>query len=384
MKPIVVFWRTCAVAALAAMNFSATSLLSQAPRVRDSAGVRIVENVARATAPIAFTLAPTSTSDIGGLKNDPADEFTYWLISFNVVRLSNGARVVGDITRLRFFDSSDKQFKVAGREGQGPREFMHTSSICSTRGDTVVVRDGTNGRISIWTRDGDYVREFNLERRMERMGCFDDGTMLLASWEGPQLRLEHRRLDGAVIKALGAFGGALPQTRYYYSQTSLAVRGTRFYIGDPRTNEVKGFDQQGKLVSIVRTADPVERVTAAETNAMVPPGGGAGTTSGGARTSAAPPPRPPGPTPTVWPAYDQIDLDESGRLWIEEFRKTPTAPSVWTAFDVDGRLLGKFTMPAQTKRGDPHLLAFTNGSALVRREDNDGAVHLVEYRLVRK
>jgi hypothetical protein len=373
----------CVMMAVAAGSYPAGSIESQPARVRDSAAVRITENGARAGAPISITLAPTPVFDIGGLKSDPADELTDWLISFNVVRLSDGVRVVGDRVRLRYFDSAGRQVRVSGREGQGPGELANTSSICSTRGDTVVVLDAGNRRISIWDRSGDHVREFQIERGGERMGCFNDGTILLAVWEGNQLRLEHRRLDGTLVRALGLFGGAPQRTAYYNSQTSMAVYGTRFYIGDPRAHEVRGFDQRGQLVSIVRTSDPVERVTASELSNIAPMGGAAGGTTGGARNTAAAP-RPPGPVPTVWPAYGQIRLDDDGRLWIQEFRKTQSAPMVWTSFDADGRILGRLTMPAQIKRGDPHLLMFTRDGALVRLEDSDGAVHLVEYPLVRK
>jgi hypothetical protein len=343
-----------------------------------------VENAARASAPIAFTLATTSVSDIGGLKDKPADELTDWLISFNVARLTNGARVVGDRTQLRFFDASGKQYKVAGREGQGPLEFRATSYVCSTRGDTVVVLDGVNRRITLWTSNGDNVREFTPENRAERMGCFDDGTILLGAWEGEQMRLEHRRIDGALISPLGLFGGAPPFTLYFYSQTSLAVRGKRFFVGDPRAQEVKVFDQQGMLVSIVRTADPIARITPDEASAMAPVGGVAGGTAG--RTAGAAPPsrRATGPVPTEWPAYNRIHLDDLGRLWIQEFQKTQSAPLFWTAFDTDGRMLGRFTLPAQTRRGDPFLLAFTSGGALIRVEDDNGAVHLVEHPLIRR
>jgi hypothetical protein len=59
-------------------------------------------------------------------------------------------------------------------------------------------------------------------------------------------------------------------------------------------------------------------------------------------------------------------------------------PIAWTGFDTEGRMIGKYSLSAQTKIGDPYALAFTRDGVLIRREDSDGAVHLIEYRLRRR
>jgi hypothetical protein len=49
--------------------------------------------------------------------------------------------------------------------------------------------------------------------------------------------------------------------------------------------------------------------------------------------------------PETRPAYGDLLVDESGRLWAAESTRWPALPSYWTVFDVDGGLLGKVELP---------------------------------------
>ena len=379
------------VASLSAVTVSA-AILAFAPgaavsaqpiRVRDSAGVRIVENGSRSAAPIAFALAPRAMLDIGGLKANPSDELDTYLrnYSFPVARLSDGGTVIGDRIRLRFFDASGRQTAVAGGAGQGPRDFSQTTSICVTRGDTLVVSDRMNGRISIWTAHAAFVREFDSgSQELPREGCFADGTFLLQRWTTDsttrmsKLQLERWRTNGTRVADLGDFGGAPPRNSYLSSQATIAAHGDRFFSGDPRAHEVKVHNMDGRLIAIYRTADRIAAVTAAEAEAMQSPAVGAGS---GARNSSTTRPK-----PTHWPAYAAIRTDASGRLWVREYHKAPREPHIWTAFDRDGRMLGKFRIDEQSSYADPFLLAFTAGGAALHTEDTNGAPHVVLFQFV--
>ncbi len=371
------------VAALLAM---ASIAAAQSARVRDSAGVRIVESGPRATAPITFVADTARVSDIGGLKPDPTTELNTSTFTFRVARLSDGTRVLGDWSRLRFSDAFDMQIRHAGREGRGPGEFGSVNGLCVTRGDTIVATDAVTGRVSIWTAAGSFVRDFAGGHRTLR-GCFADGTFLVSTDSATGVVLERRGLLESDVRRLGFFGGSAPRSRFASArsisvQTSVATAGSRFYVADPAESEVRVYELPGTLVRIIRTNDPPAMITAREADVLLDDAasaGAAGTTGGAPQPAPARPSREARPT-GIWPAFAEIKVDDAGRLWMRDIAKSRAAPVVWSGFDTDGRLLGKFSLPAQTRIGDPFALAFTRDGVLVRREDSDGAVHLVELR----
>jgi hypothetical protein len=353
-------------------------LHAQAPRVRDSAGVRIIENGSRTTAPRAFRLAEKARDDIGGLKDNPDDELSVHNAYFGEVRLTNGTHVAMDATRLRFFDAAGKQVRVVGREGHGPHEFTQVVSLCQTRGDTLVASDSRNTRMEVLDRDGTFVREFQVGvTDYVTDACFADGTFLVREYHreagaGSPMHLVRRRLDGAVANVLGDF--AVPQfSMFLLSEASVTVSGNEFAEADPARSQVAVYDTAGKLVRIVRTADPVARITATEASEMKPLAYGMGP---GARPTSD------FPKPETWPAFRAVKSDPSGRLWIEDYPRRRTDPQVWTGFDRTGRMLGNVIFPAAVNRGDPRVIAFTADGVVMVREDADGARHLSTYLLV--
>src|SRR5688572_20601478 len=75
---------------------SARSAVTQTPVQRDSAGIRITENPARATARIVFRLG-AQRADIGGAASDPNDELAARGNGLIAVRLSDGTIAVPDV-----------------------------------------------------------------------------------------------------------------------------------------------------------------------------------------------------------------------------------------------------------------------------------------------
>lgn len=356
---------------------------AQLPRARDSAGVHIMETAARATAPIAFRLGDKPLLDIGGLRDNPDDELDPHGGYLNLVRLSDGGSVVNDNVKLRFYDPSGKQVQVAGRRGQGPGEFRQIASICRTHGDTIVVSDPGNARVTVFDKLGNIVRQIPVGRfELPMDGCLDDGTWIIAQpGTSPSTRkLVRYRLDGRVAAELGEVWGGTFSIFMVLSPTFVA-NGSSIYLGDSRASEVKISDANGRLTAIIRTNDPIQPTTSAERDAMQPafypaPGSDPEVLARAAerlRTT---------PRPTEWPSYQRIAVDPDGRLWIEDYPKTFKEPSVWTGFDRTGRMLGKVSIPATTKPGDARLVNFARGGVLVRRWDDDGAQHLTIYPLV--
>jgi len=367
----------------AVLSVSATSTSAQAPRARDSAGVHIVENAARAKAPIAFTLGPIPLADVGGIKDNPDDELDPHGGYLNLVRLSDGGTVVNDNVKLRYYDRAGRQLHVVGRSGQGPGEFRQIASICRTRGDTIVVSDPGNSRVTVFDKNVGVVRQIPIGRvELPMDGCLDDGTWIIAQ-PGVQpgtRKLVRYRLDGSIAAELGDVWGGTFSIFMVVSPTFVAS-GDRVYFGDSRASEVKIRDESGRLTGIIRTADPIAKTTAAEREAMQPAFYPARGSDPEVLARAAERLRTT-PRPAEWPSYERIAVDPDGRLWIEDYPKTFKEPSVWTGFDRSGRMLGKLSIPAANKPGDARLVNFARGGVLVRRWDDDGAQHLTVYPLV--
>ncbi len=358
---------------------------AQLPRTRDSAGIHIVENAARAKAPVAWRLAEKATYDVGGLKDNLDDELNKNSAYLKDIRLSDGRHAVDDQIRLRFFDAAGKQTRVVGRQGQGPGEFQYIDALCRTHGDTIVASDPGNGRVTVFNNTGNIVREIPVARTyLLRDGCLDDGSFILTETtrpaSGPAVTtLVRRGSDGTVLGSVGAWERR-PTNLFVTDQLLFAAWGQRIYIADPRTNEVKAYNPQGKLVALIRTADAMEKTTASEQAAMMPMVAPATTDQAildrfkeRVRTE---------PHPAEWPSYGRMLIDPDGRVWLEDYARDRTAPRLWTGFDASGRMIGRFTMPATQKNGDPRVDSFTSGGVLILHDDSDGAHHLTTYALV--
>ena len=52
------------------------------------------------------------------------------------------------------------------------------------------------------------------------------------------------------------------------------------------------------------------------------------------------------PFPTAFPAFDAIETDADGNLWVQDFRPpSQGGPDMWTIFGPDGQALGRFETP---------------------------------------
>lgn len=374
--------------ALMAVGAPSDSLVAQFPRSWDSAGVRIVANAARATAPVAFMIDAKPMFELGGLKDNPNEEFDGGFYQTTQVVLTDGTRVVTDWQKVRFFNPAGKQIRVVGRKGQGPEDYFSISSMCRTRGDTLVVNDPGNGRTSVLDGKGNYVRAIPTgTQKMPRNGCFDDGTFVVMEQisdptGGLEIRLNRTRVDGTKAGVIGPFPAGGSRNRYLHAYTQFAAVGDRLFVGDPRASEVKGFDPQGRLVIIVRTNDPIAKITSAEAAILSPAmGAGAGTSGGRGRSGNATPPQPGFPLPTEWPSFDDITVDPAGRLLIQDYMKGQNDPYEYTVFDHDGRMLGKVKWRGRTSTYDAWIAGFTGTGVVMRRQDDDGAIRITTYGL---
>jgi hypothetical protein len=132
----------------------------QAVVIRDSAGIRIIENRSLSLADSTTWVVDTANAvRIGELDGD--DPYVFGRIT-GVLRQPDGTIVVGDAKahEVRFFDANGRFLRSFGRNGSGPGEFLYFSTLERYSGDTLMVIDYEGGRSNIFDPEGRYVRSY--------------------------------------------------------------------------------------------------------------------------------------------------------------------------------------------------------------------------------
>jgi hypothetical protein len=86
------------------------------------------------------------------------------------------------------------------------------------------------------------------------------------------------------------------------------------------------------------------------------------------------------PVSEQFPAYQLIMADRAGALRVQEFqRPTALGPPAWLAFDLDGRLVGRLTVPRGFR-----ILEWGDDYLLGAQADADGVESVALHRLIRE
>jgi len=372
---------------------------SIAQLARDSAGVRIVEN----TSPSwndedAWRLGDAAVIDIGASGGDP--KYELYRVR-DVLGMPDGRIVIanGGPIELRFYGADGEFLMAAGGEGEGPGEFRSFRWI-GLQGDSIVVYDWRLSRVSVFDTYGRFQRSVtvvsvgNVPVRV--VGLFGDGSILSYGSPLSEVRGVYREQnivfdhgsDGKTVDSLGTFPGSetfvrdlnpgpvMSGTPYFHRSSAYLVSNEHFYVATNDTYEIGVYSRTGDLVSLIRRQVTHLPVTAEavsyEREHFV-----------GMR---GPHPMRPQleqfadakPIPATLPAYSAVKHDESGNLWVEEYRYPGDQLSRWTVFDVDGVMLGIIQMPT----GFSMLYAGEN-FVLGSWQDELDVDHIQRYELIK-
>ena len=132
--------------------------------VRDSAGVRIVENhkpTRQGDEGVAVAPAP---SLVIGAPDGPPEQQLYQVQDATVLPDGNLAVLNSGASELRFYSPDGEHVKTVGREGEGPGEFR-TPEWLAVVVDTLMVYDPFqgNGRLSLFEMTGEFIRSERVE-----------------------------------------------------------------------------------------------------------------------------------------------------------------------------------------------------------------------------
>jgi len=342
-------------------------------QVRDSAGVRIVESLAPAwgnagTAENAeaagWTVSPTPTVQIGLDDGDPR-----YVLSrvAGAVRTPSGEIVIGDgfTNQVRFFDAEGRFVRAVGGAGSGPGEFQYLRGLRRCGPNSIHAFD-LNWQLKEFSLTGELIREVPVRvpgtvRSPYMLTCSTEGGVVLTGWGDPgrpplgfYAALSPVWLlddpGGEPVADLGTFtsserigmsNGSSPHP--FGRHAVLAVGEDRVHIGTSERFEVMVFDHAAELRAIFRGPAPDLEIRPEhlalhreEGRAVEDPEWHAALARQMEEVEM----------PPSFPAYDRLELDDQGHLWVREFRKPGEEGPFWHVFDPEGALLGRVRTPA--------------------------------------
>ena len=358
----------------------ASEEVSRSATVRDSAGIRIVENGALPgdDAP-RWRVAESPSLELGAV-DGPAGEQLFGVVG--AARLADGRWAVlnGGTRQLLFYGPDGRPLGSAGGEGEGPGEFRAPSRLHALPGDTLLVWDLPLGRLHRFDGAGEFL-DTEESRFRENEGLpghpyatevaevLPDGSVLVFAYpvrprgewpvgrHRPELLLTWLAPDGSATR-LGTYGGLeqdlviidggrpYPIIPPYARELALAIppaAGLPLVLGEQTTPGFERFER-GRLTGIVRWTSPDPPVTAEDIRAWETrtrkwaAGFGSEEAFERARAKAT-------LTKTRSP-YGPIHVDASGHVWVgEAVPDWRTLPRTFDVYAPDGAWTARVDVP---------------------------------------
>ena len=337
--------------------------------LRDSAGVLIAENPSDAFSQ-EWQLQLPPVLEIGRADGDEDGPDLFGFIR-QAIQLSSGDIAVADglAREIRIFNEDGSHLVTFGRPGEGPGEFTNLWSIAELPGDSIAAIDNLNGRVSLFTSAGAFVRSFPVPRlpgasAPNVVGWLEDGTLLFQTGSRPVSRdtrdqstqfLYAVDRDGEILETLGEFAGSrLGRNGLalgFGARAQFAVGGTLAWYGHSSDFELVGHDRTGSVRRIVRMNRTPKAVTQEEVaEALAEVEKSFEGRSGPAverilETEFA----------STHPVHGMLMSDETGSLWVQRYPNDyvqDPGPGEWDIFDAEGRLTGYLTIPVDFRITD--------------------------------
>jgi hypothetical protein len=337
--------------------------------------------------------------------SESAEEPAYHLFNaWSGVILDDGTIVVRNLGthNLIYFDSTGRALKIAGREGDGPGEFRQIFGLYQS-GHRVAVWDNASRRVSFFSTAGEFLHSPSLPSQGVRtvQGFLRDGGFVTTTDSAPgtkrgiQIWNEQGELEleiaGLPEPPSSLISWSVPRSggRMGRSSTSLPAGCTPFPIEtvvdsviialDAAAGVVMSIDPSGRSRELY-TASSRTRVTESlrdsVRNGLRDRYGGEGGIPSDTIESAV---ERIGGIGDPLPAWSGVVSDPSGRVWLEIARcpSAPTLPRRFEIIDLEGRLLGRISIPP-----DLLLLAVRGDRVLVTSQDTLDVQHLQLRRIV--
>lgn len=369
--------------------------------VSDSAGIEIVLNPDAALTH--WTVDSVPALDIGSADGPEGHDLAY---PWSSIRLSDGRIAVsnGQINELRIFTPSGMLLRTVGRPGEGPGEFSFIGALRRARGDSIVVTDAVQPRLTVLNENGDLGRTIAVEP-IENQGprlrgiLFDTlGVWALTKveWSGgvskgvrDSLIVALRPMNGGAAKVIGRFaaaekfnqvmphGGIIGWNQPFSRDAYAAIGPDIVWIGQSDQYELRGYSSTGKLKRVVRVNRQPTSIGAAERGRFFQFQLDGAEDDEDRRsynevhriiTH-----------PETMPAFSAVIADLAGNVWVKDYRVPwESGPALWRVFSPEGRGIAHVLLPAELivhEIGDDYILGMA-------RDDME-VEHIRQYRLDR-
>lgn len=410
MTKTIARWSLAALIATAACDGSSGAVGRAA--FRDSAGVRIAENVTPddSAAHVWWTVGEV-VFDVGG-----AEAVEPYVIdrAIAAIRQADGSIVVASAVSsdVRVFSASGEHLRTTGRKGGGPGEFQSIAWMQAIAGDSILVFDGTARRFTVLDPRAGFVRVIATppDLRPNRVyGRFADGRLLVSvpgSASMSPADLKHNQvnrlpvqiaryaIDQQVADSLGSFAGSERLVRVnarpggeissievvttpFSKVTAFAAGDHEFFVGPQDHSEVLVYDTAGALHRVIRTGRAAEPLTKQHLDAQFERGLEHMPTNLATQMRASGPPDL--PHGDVVPPYGELLVDRSGNLWVADYADPLDPPNRWTIYAPDGAVAARIVLPEKFRPleiGDDYILG--------RELDDMNAERVRVYRLLRQ
>jgi hypothetical protein len=283
-------------------------------------------------------------------------------------RLSDNSYVVvdGGSRTIRWFDQAGRFEHSNGRRGSGPGEFRDFSSAVLAVGDTLIVYDAVNQRLTWFAPDGSMTKERSLRRDGnidilgERAGVLIAEARPDHAITGHEFRYSRgslvvSRVDAAGSDTIGVFPGSEAVTWVDYIdgqpratlqldlpfgyRTVAAATSGHIVIADGELAELRFYSDSGRLERIAREVrtDRLTTIPAALRAAYIREavaGVGNATVREERRRSAEERLALVPPSHRI-PPFDRVMRDAEGSLWVRDFAIDGLASDLqtWTIYD---------------------------------------------------
>lgn len=369
-------------------------------QVHDSSGVRIV--FMPDAAPGSWQVDSVPFVDIGTLDGEDGQDLG---LPWASRRLSDGRIAISNAStnELRLYRADGSFIKASGGRGEGPGEFALIATLHLLPGDTILVADAQLPRLSLFDRDGDFVRTIRLEpleNRLPRLRVLlqDSLAVYRVVFDGrgggvsravrDTFLLASRVLGNGRYLPIGRFPAAEKFNQVTPSGAVAAWnlpfgRGlfTAFvedliWVAVSDTYELRGYDAaMGSLRRILRLDRPLTSVDGTHKERMFEYQLASAETAQQERMYHAvqriiefPP---------TLPAFSDVKNDAVGNLWVQEYQiPWSDAAPVWRVYTADGVVRATVRLPkglAVQDIGDDYVMGLW--------QDDLGVEHIRAYRI---
>jgi hypothetical protein len=341
--------------------------------VRDSAGIRIVENID----PVwrdeeGWKVAPEPSLMIGEV--DGPDAYLLHGVR-GALRLDDGRVVVanGGSNEIRVFDAAGRHQLTMGGPGEGPGEFSYLDKLLPWSGDSVAASDRQQRRISVFSTSGVLGRTIRFpdtEGWPIPQGLAPDGSIALDPNTGPvgqeqdhvieaneqpllrfdpveerfdtmAFTLSVRWVGGWVVTNAQGRSTRVAMPVPFSGQPRLAAGPSGVYFGYSSTYQIHRWMPERGLDMIIRRAVEPRQVTDEDRAQAWDTATGIGNLRGGlARRN-----REDVVFNETMPVFGRLLVDDLGYLWAQDFAPEWEPPPPWAVYDTTGVWLGTVHMP---------------------------------------